>query len=57
MPRGKAKVLKGFREKHRVLYVNGETGTVTDVNNYYVFVRYDGDRHSKATRPEDLVRL
>lgn len=31
-----------------------ETGVVTSVGDAFVFVRYGADRHSKATRPEDL---
>jgi len=31
-----------------------EQGTITSTNDKYVFVRYDGDVNSKATRPEDL---
>lgn len=44
----------------RVTYHGGhrpERGVITSVGpgwNGYVFVRYDGDQHSKATRPEDL---
>jgi hypothetical protein len=32
-----------------------EDGTITSVNEQYVFVRYLGDKHSKATMPEDLA--
>ncbi len=31
-----------------------EYGTVTSLNEKYVFVLYDGDIYSKATRPADL---
>jgi len=31
-----------------------DMGVVTGVNESFVFVRYGGDSHSKATRPEDL---
>ena len=31
-----------------------EQGVITSANDNYVFVRYDGDQQSKATRPEDL---
>ena len=31
-----------------------EKGLVTSVNRTYVFVRFGGDSHSKACRPEDL---
>jgi hypothetical protein len=31
-----------------------EEGVITEVRGYFVFVRYNGDEHSKATRPEDL---
>jgi len=34
-----------------------EDGTITSVNDDYVFVRYAGDNASKATRPEDLQWL
>ena len=37
----------------RVKY-NEELGVVTSFNSQYVFVRYDGDHHSKATRINDL---
>lgn len=46
-----------FSLDDRVVYTGGhqrESGTVTGVNKFYVFVRYDGDRHSKATMPADL---
>jgi hypothetical protein len=31
-----------------------EDGVIISVNDTYVFVRYTGDQHSKATRPGDL---
>ncbi|MEG1565367.1 MAG: hypothetical protein RR342_01330 [Bacilli bacterium] len=31
-----------------------EYGTITSVNDSYVFVRYGKDLHSKATRADDL---
>lgn len=31
-----------------------EEGVITSVGRENVFVRYRGDLHSKATRPEDL---
>jgi len=31
-----------------------ERGKITSFNEDFVFVRYDGDTHSKATRYEDL---
>ena len=34
-----------------------EDGIVTAVTDSYVFVRYRGDNHSKATRPVDLRPL
>lgn len=34
-----------------------EDGMITSVNDTYVFVRYAGDQHSKATSPEDLELL
>ncbi len=38
-----------------VVYVpSREDGVITGVSTQYVFVRYSGDRHSKATLPEDL---
>ena len=47
---------------NRVIYRGGhgrpERGVITSVGpgwNGYVFVRYDGDQGSKATRAEDLT--
>lgn len=34
-----------------------ENGVITSVNDTWVFVRYAGDEHSKATAPEDLHLL
>lgn len=34
-----------------------EPGTITSVNDEYVFVRYEGDYHGKATRPADLTLI
>lgn len=34
-----------------------EQGVVTSVNDYYVFVRYGSDVHSKATAPGWLAPL
>lgn len=34
-----------------------EKGRITSYNDDYVFVIYDGDRHAKATRREDLEEL
>jgi hypothetical protein len=34
-----------------------EDGTITSVNDTYVFVRYAGDTGSKATSPNDLEFL
>jgi len=34
-----------------------EDGVITSVGDRYVFVRYRGDQHSKATSPDDLTRL
>lgn len=31
-----------------------ESGVITSFNDYAVFVRYDGDRHSKGTSRADL---
>ena len=41
----------------RVIYQAREKGTITGYNDHYVFVRYDGQSHSKATRREDLEEL
>ena len=32
-------------------------GIITSVNNTYVFVRYEGNNHSKATNPSELEFL
>jgi len=32
-----------------------EFGVITSANDTIIFVRYDGDRHPKATSPEDLT--
>lgn len=32
-------------------------GVVTSINDTYIFVRYLGDQHSKATYPRDLYSL
>ncbi len=34
-----------------------EDGVITSANDSMIFVRYGGDRGSKATRPEDLEWL
>jgi hypothetical protein len=34
-----------------------EDGVITSVKDPYVFVRYRGDQHSKATIPADLTPL
>jgi hypothetical protein len=34
-----------------------EDGVITSVNETWVFVRYAGDQHSKATAPQDLELL
>lgn len=34
-----------------------EDGVITSFNDVFVFVRYAGDQHSKATRREDLKWL
>jgi len=40
----------------RVLYLKEhEYGIITDWNDKYIFVQYDGDSHSKATMPGDLT--
>ena len=31
-----------------------EEGVITSWNDTYIFVRYGGDNHSKATSPRDL---
>lgn len=35
----------------------GEDGVITSVNTQWVFVRYIGDMHSKATAPDQLTLL
>jgi hypothetical protein len=47
---------------HGVVYrsypgANGEDGTITSVNDSYVFVLYAGGTTPKATRPADLELL
>lgn len=32
-----------------------EHGVIRSVNEAFVFVRYAGDKHAKATQPEDLT--
>lgn len=34
-----------------------EDGVITSVGDAYVFVRYRGDSHSKATHPSNLTLL
>ena len=34
--------------------VPSDFGIITSVNDSFVFVRYDKDIHSKATKPKDL---
>ena len=31
-----------------------ESGVITSFNDYCIFVRYDGERHSKGTSRQDL---
>ena len=38
-------------------YPTAEDGTITSVNERWVFVRYAGDSGSKATAPADLSLL
>ena len=42
-----------------VIYKQGtdeqEEGVITSWNDRFVFVRYGGDNHSKATYPQDLT--
>ena len=45
---------------HGVIYATGhraEDGVITSVGDRWVFVRYAGDQHSKATAPELLTLL
>lgn len=44
----------GKRVKYIAKHLAVECGTITSVNDFYVFVRYDGDNHSKATKHENL---
>lgn len=53
---------KSFKVGQRVAYqphpaVSPEYGTITRISDdrMTIFVRYDGDSHSKATRPKDLT--
>lgn len=55
---------KGQRVKYIPRHANGdenhkdcETGTVSFINDYVVFVKYDGDYHSKSTYPQDLIHI
>jgi hypothetical protein len=34
-----------------------EYGTITATRKFFTFVRYDGDDHSKATKPEALTLI
>lgn len=36
---------------------HAEDGVITSVNQRFVFVRYGGDQHSKATAAEQLTLL
>jgi hypothetical protein len=43
---------------HGVVYLpQHEDGVITSVNDRWVFVRYSGDSHSKATNAHDLTLL
>jgi hypothetical protein len=42
---------------YRVAGELAEDGVITSVGNVAVFVRYEGDRHSKATDPADLTLI
>ncbi len=42
---------------YRASHGPAEGGTITSVNDRYVFVRYAGDVGSKATEPGDLELL
>lgn len=42
---------------YRASHGRTEDGVITSVNDYWVFVRYATDRHSKATDPAALTLL
>ena len=48
-------------DRRRVAYApvgaRPDQGVVTAVTDRWVFVRYDGQAHSNATRPEDLHQV
>lgn len=50
--------LTKWDENRLVIYKKGaskqEEGIITSWNSKFIFVRYHGDIHSKATAPEDL---
>jgi hypothetical protein len=49
-----ARELIGGRVTYHPAGLPAEEGTITAVNGQFVFVLFDGDTYSKATRPEDL---
>lgn len=55
----KPKLIKTFTEGTRVCYKDfsgkKECGTVSSINDEFVFVKYDGANNSVATKPEDLT--
>lgn len=52
-----ARDLIGHKVAYRPTVGKVEEGVITAVNTAYVFVRYGGDMHSKATRPEVLETI
>jgi hypothetical protein len=49
MTHEEARAHVGDRVRYRPSHGEPEDGEITGINGAYVFVRYDGDRHSKAT--------
>lgn len=52
----------GLKVVYRLTYTGDggkfcEEGVITSVNPFFVFVRYGGDAHSKATPPECLTLI
>lgn len=43
-----------YTPRHSASEGDSELGTVTSLTSEYVFVRFDGDLHSKACRAADL---
>lgn len=49
-----------FKKDDRVVYVNGEIGTVSFLNERYVFVKFDKDmpvEYGKACYPDTLTLI